>query len=74
MVQVTTLLTRALSPPLSQDVGHSRLVPHEGGQVHWLASVIFGERLDFAAMAPASLPRQKAERSVSGSLVLAVTL
>ena len=30
MVQVPTLLTRALSLPLSQDVGHSRLVPHEG--------------------------------------------
>lgn len=46
---------------------HAGFVAHEGSQVGRFARVIFGERLDFAAMALATLARQEPQGAVTRS-------
>ena len=52
------LTSRAVE--FTHDVGHARLVRHEGGEVAWLGCVVAGELLDASAVAAAALAWQKA--------------
>ena len=69
-----SLLTGARTVDFADDVRHSRFVAHEGGQVRRLARVVFGKRLDLAAVALGPLPRQKAQGAVAWSGELPVGL
>jgi len=55
---------------LSDDVGHTGLVAHEGGHVDGLARVILGEGLYFAANALGTLLGKESLRPVTGCLKL----
>ena len=60
-------LTGARTIHLPDYVCHAGFVAHEGSQVGRFARVIFGERLDFAAMALATLARQEPKGAVTRS-------
>lgn len=67
-------LTGARPVHLTDNVSHAGFVAHEGSQVGRLVRVIFGERLDFAAMALATLARQEPQGPVTRSGELAMRL
>jgi len=58
----------ALSSDLSHDVGHTGLVTDESGQVDGLGLVVLGVGLESAEVSSASLSREEAFATVSGSL------
>lgn len=62
--------TRAGTVKLTDNMGHTRLVAHNGGKVHGLLGVIPGERFDLAAVAGGTLAWQEAKRTMAGGLVL----
>jgi hypothetical protein len=57
---------------ITQDVGGTGLVAHEGGKVAGGAGVIKGERLDVALSLGAALLGEEPEGTVTGALKLAV--
>jgi len=58
----------ALSSDLSHDVGHTGLVTDESGQVDGLGIVVLGVGLESTEVSSASLSREEAFATVSGSL------
>jgi len=58
---------------ITDDMGHTGLVAKSGGKMDGFLWVILWEGFDLSAMASSSFPRKKSKRTVSWSLVLAVT-
>lgn len=65
--------TGARADDLTDDVGHAGLVAQEGGQVARLGGIVAGERLYLTAMTAGTLAGQEPQRTVAGSLELAMT-
>merc|ERR1719199_2152022 len=63
---------RARLVHVADDVGHASLVPHEGGEVARLRSVVLGEALDLAVHALRALPREEAQRPAARVFELTV--
>jgi hypothetical protein len=57
---------------LTEDVGHTGLVAHEGGEVAWLASVVLGELANTASVVGASFAGEKPEGPVARSFKFTV--
>mmetsp|Transcript_144990 Transcript_144990/g.205183 ORF Transcript_144990/g.205183 Transcript_144990/m.205183 type:complete len:259 (+) Transcript_144990:530-1306(+) len=62
----------AWSVHLSDNVGHSCLVAHEGSEVGLLGCIVLRKALDLAVMMPSALPGQKSQGSVTRALKLSV--
>ena len=60
------------SVKVSDDVGHTGLVTHTGGEVDGLLGVILGESLNSTPVSGSSLPGEESKRSRSWLLVLSV--
>lgn len=58
---------------LADDMGHTSLVAHEGGQVDGFFRVILGERFDLSAVTSGTFTGKESERAVAGGFVLTVT-
>jgi len=52
---------------ITEDMGHTSLEAHEGGQMAGLLDVISGERLDLAVVMSGTLAGQKTQGTVAGS-------
>merc|ERR1719331_3208292 len=63
---------RARLVHVTDDVGHAGLVPHEGGEVARLRSVVLREALHLAVNALRALPREEAQRPAARVLKLTV--
>mmetsp|Transcript_3519 Transcript_3519/g.10921 ORF Transcript_3519/g.10921 Transcript_3519/m.10921 type:complete len:285 (-) Transcript_3519:41-895(-) len=71
--QLTTVPQLALGlADLTQNVSHTGLVAHEGGQVRRLLLVVAREALHATAMTLSALARQETERTVTGLFELAM--
>ena len=57
---------------ISQDVGHTSLVAHEGSQVARLGLIVLGEGLDLALEVLGSLSREETKGSASGMFELSM--
>jgi len=57
---------------ITNNVSHTGLVTHEGGQVDGLGLVILGERLHTTTVGSATLARKETKMAVSGSLELSI--
>lgn len=57
---------------LTEDVGHTGLVAHEGSEVAWLGSIVLGELSDAASVVRASFAGEEPEGPVAGSFKFTV--
>lgn len=59
---------------VADDVGHTGLVAHKGGQMHGLGGIVSGEGLDAGANGNGTLAGQETQGTMAGSAELAVRL
>ena len=57
---------------LTENVGHTGLVTHEGGEVAWLLLVVLGESTDTSSDGLRALAGEESQRPVTGSFELSV--
>jgi len=63
---------RAWTVHLSDDMGHTSLVAHEGSKMHWFGGIIFRPAFDTSSVGSGSLLRQETLGPVTGGLKLSV--
>mmetsp|Transcript_4151 Transcript_4151/g.13499 ORF Transcript_4151/g.13499 Transcript_4151/m.13499 type:complete len:264 (-) Transcript_4151:43-834(-) len=64
---------RAYLINITNNMGHTRLVAHEGSEVDWRGGIVTGERLHLTTVVLRLLLREKGERAMAGSTKLTVT-
>jgi hypothetical protein len=68
------ILTRSRTIQITDNVGHTGLVTHEGSQVDGFFSIVTGERLDFTTMTTSTFTGKEAQRTVTGVFEFTVRL